>query len=62
MEALHDGFFVELRELWHGDHVVALNQQTFAILRWGCWVEGSGGRGRWGVGAGSVDGGGGEWK
>jgi hypothetical protein len=33
MEALHDGFFVELRELWHGDRVVALNQQTFAILR-----------------------------
>ena len=33
MEALHEGFFVELRELWHGDRVVALNQQTFAILR-----------------------------
>jgi hypothetical protein len=33
MAALHDGFFVELRELWHGDRVVALNQQTFAILR-----------------------------
>lgn len=33
MEALHDGFFVELRELWHGERVVALNQQTFAILR-----------------------------
>ena len=31
--ALHDGFFVELRELWRGDRVVALNQQTFAILR-----------------------------
>ena len=33
MAALHEGFFVELRELWHGDRVVALNQQTFAILR-----------------------------
>jgi hypothetical protein len=33
MAALHDGFFVELRELWRGDRVVALNQQTFAILR-----------------------------
>lgn len=31
--ALHDGFFVELRELWRGDQIVALNQQTFAILR-----------------------------
>ncbi len=27
------GYFVELRELWHGDNVVALNQQTFAILK-----------------------------
>jgi hypothetical protein len=33
MAALHDGFFVELRELWQDDRVVALNQQTFAILR-----------------------------
>ena len=33
LAALHDGFFVELRELWHGERVVALNQQTFAILR-----------------------------
>lgn len=33
MAAQHDGFFVELRELWHGDLPVALNQQTFAILR-----------------------------
>jgi hypothetical protein len=33
MAALHDGFFVELRELWHEGRVVALNQQTFAILR-----------------------------
>ena len=34
MAGLHDGFFVELRELWSGDRVVALNQQTFAILKW----------------------------
>ena len=27
------GYVVELRELWHGDSVVALNQQTFAILK-----------------------------
>ncbi|HEX6837622.1 MAG TPA: thioesterase family protein [Polyangia bacterium] len=33
LAALHEGFFVELRELWHGERVVALNQQTFAILR-----------------------------
>jgi hypothetical protein len=33
MAALHDGFFVELRELWRGDAVVALNQQTFAIIK-----------------------------
>jgi len=33
MAALSDGFFVELRELWAGDRVVALNQQTFAILK-----------------------------
>lgn len=25
-------FFVEMRELWHGERVVALNQQTFALL------------------------------
>ncbi|HEX8951106.1 MAG TPA: thioesterase family protein [Polyangia bacterium] len=31
--AMHEGFFVELRELWDGERVVALNQQTFAILR-----------------------------
>ena len=30
---LHDGFCVEFRELWSGDRPVALNQQTFAILR-----------------------------
>ena len=28
-----EGFFVELRELWSGDTCVAMNQQTFAILR-----------------------------
>ncbi len=27
-----DNFFVEMRELWSGDAVVALNQQTFALL------------------------------
>jgi hypothetical protein len=30
--ALHDGFSVELRELWHGGRPIALNQQTFAVL------------------------------
>lgn len=29
----HEGFFVELRELWAGDRLVGLNQQTFALLR-----------------------------
>jgi hypothetical protein len=29
----HDGFFVELRELWHGERLVALNQQTFAVIK-----------------------------
>ena len=28
-----DGFFVELRALWSGDTCVAMNQQTFAVLR-----------------------------
>lgn len=27
-----DNFFIEMRELWSGGEVVALNQQTFAIL------------------------------
>ncbi len=31
--ALHDGFCVEFRELWHATTLVAMNQQTFAILR-----------------------------
>lgn len=29
---VHEGFFVEMRELWAGDRLVAMNQQTFAIL------------------------------
>jgi len=33
MAALHDGFFLELRELWQGGRPVAFNQQTFAILK-----------------------------
>ncbi len=33
LAALHEGFFVELRELWHGGRVVALNQQTFAVIK-----------------------------
>jgi hypothetical protein len=27
-----DNYFVEFRELWSGNEVVALNQQTFAML------------------------------
>jgi hypothetical protein len=30
--ALRDGFFVEMRELWSEDTIVAMNQQTFAVL------------------------------
>ncbi len=30
--AAADNFFVEMRELWSGDSVVAMNQQTFALL------------------------------
>ncbi len=33
MAGLADGFFVELRALWSGDTCVAMNQQTFAVLR-----------------------------
>lgn len=33
VEALNDGFFVEYRELWSGDRLVAMNQQTFALIR-----------------------------
>lgn len=33
MASLANGFFVELRELWSGDTCVAMNQQTFAVLR-----------------------------
>lgn len=31
--AVSEGFFVEFRELWQGEHLVAMNQQTFAILK-----------------------------
>jgi hypothetical protein len=30
---LHEGFCVELRELWRGEQMVALNQQTFAVIK-----------------------------
>lgn len=30
--AAADNYFVEMRELWSGDRVVAMNQQTFALL------------------------------
>jgi hypothetical protein len=33
MEALSEGFSVEFRELWSGGRLVALNQQTFVIIR-----------------------------
>ena len=33
MITLRDGFFLENRELWHGDEVVALNQQTLVIIK-----------------------------
>ena len=26
------GYFVDMRELWNGDELVALNQQSFAML------------------------------
>lgn len=32
MEAMRDGFMVEMRELWDGETLVAMNQQTFALL------------------------------
>lgn len=32
-EAMSDGFCVELRELWLGDRLIGLNQQTFALLK-----------------------------
>lgn len=31
--ALYEGFCVEFRELWHEQTLVAMNQQTFAVLR-----------------------------
>ena len=33
MASLADGFFVELRELWRGEEIVGMNQQTFAVLK-----------------------------
>jgi len=33
MISLRDGFFLESRELWRGDELVALNQQTFVIIK-----------------------------
>jgi hypothetical protein len=33
VESLHEGYLVEVRELWSGSTLVALNQQTMAILR-----------------------------
>jgi len=33
MISLRDGFFIEARELWHGEELVALNQQTFVIIK-----------------------------
>ena len=32
VEALHAGYFLEVRELWSGPTLVALNQQTMAVL------------------------------
>jgi hypothetical protein len=33
MISLRDGFFLESRELWHEGSLVALNQQTFVIIK-----------------------------
>jgi hypothetical protein len=33
MISLRDGFFIEARELWRGEELVALNQQTFVIIK-----------------------------
>ena len=33
LAALHDGFMTEFRELWRGEQLVAMNQQTMALLR-----------------------------
>jgi hypothetical protein len=33
VHAVSEGFSVEFRELWQGDRLVALNQQTFVLLR-----------------------------
>ncbi|MBE7451703.1 MAG: hypothetical protein HS111_23275 [Kofleriaceae bacterium] len=32
LDGAADGFSVEVRELWQGDALVALNQQVFAVL------------------------------
>jgi hypothetical protein len=32
MTAMRDGFFIEMRELWLGETLVGMNQQTFALL------------------------------
>jgi len=33
MISMRDGFFVEARELWHGEELVSLNQQTLVIIK-----------------------------
>jgi len=33
MISLREGFFLEARELWRGEELVALNQQTFVIIK-----------------------------
>jgi hypothetical protein len=33
LAAMNEGFLVEFRELWQADRIVALNQQTFAVLK-----------------------------
>jgi hypothetical protein len=33
LAALEDGFMTEFRELWHGETLLALNQQTMALIR-----------------------------
>jgi len=30
---LREGFFLEARELWHGEQLVAMNQQTFVVIK-----------------------------
>jgi len=33
MVSLREGFFLEARELWHGEELVAMNQQTFVVIK-----------------------------